>query len=85
MSVDVEIYMNNIIKFFKENRKDLLNLISEDKEDHFYQKIREIAIKNYENGTEVSLTQKQFIEICAEIHKKVKILIDTPYGGYSLN
>ncbi len=77
--------MNNIIKFFKENRKDLLNLITEDKEEQFYSKIREIAIKNFENGEEVSLTQKQMIQICSEIHKKIKILIETPYGGYSLN
>jgi hypothetical protein len=27
MSVDIEIYMSNIIKFFRENPKDLLNLI----------------------------------------------------------
>jgi hypothetical protein len=83
--VEVDIYMNNIIKFFKENRKDLLNLITEDKEEQFYSKIREIAIKNFENGEEVSLTQKQMIQICSEIHKKIKILIETPYGGYSLN
>jgi len=36
MSVDVEIYMNNLIKFFRENPKDLLNLIPKNKEDEFY-------------------------------------------------
>jgi len=72
MSVDVEIYMNNIIKFFRENPNDLLNLVPKNKEDEFYRKLREEAIKNYEKGEEVNLTQKQIIEICAEIHGKLK-------------
>ena len=40
MSVDVKIYMNNIIKFFKENPNDLFNLIPKNKEDEFYRKLR---------------------------------------------
>jgi len=72
MSVDVEIYMNNIIKFFKENPNDLFNLIPKNKEEEFYKKLREEAIKNYEKGEEVNLTQKQIVEICAEIHGKLK-------------
>lgn len=43
MSVDVDIYMNNIIKFFKQNEKDLLNLVPKHKEDEFYDRIREVA------------------------------------------
>ena len=35
MSVDVEIYMNNLVKFFRENQKDLLNLVPKDKEEEF--------------------------------------------------
>ena len=35
MSVDVEIYMNNLVKFFKENPKDLLNLVPKEKEEEF--------------------------------------------------
>ena len=63
MSVDVDIYMNNIVKFFKENPKDLFNLIPKDKEEEFYVKIREVAFDNIENGKEVSLTQKQLIDV----------------------
>ena len=47
MSVDVEIYMNNLIKFFRENPKDLLNLIPKNKEDEFYIKIKERAAQNF--------------------------------------
>ena len=48
--VDVEIYMNNIIKFFRENPTDLLNLVPKDKEEYFYTKIKEVAIENYKKG-----------------------------------
>jgi hypothetical protein len=93
MSVDVEIYMNNIIKFFRENEKDLLNLVPKDKEEEFYVKIRETAFKNYDKGNEVGLTQKQLIEICVELNTKKdlpvekidKTIVKTKFGYYSLN
>jgi hypothetical protein len=93
MSVDVEIYMNNIVKFFRENPKDLLNLVPKDKEEEFYNKIREQAFKNYEKGEEASLTQIQLMEICVKLNgkdpvldKKVKdIFITTKYGLICLN
>ena len=75
MSVDVEIYMNNIVKFFKENPNDLLNLVSKTKEEEFYSKLREVAFQNYENGEEVNLTREQIIEICAHIHGKTKKVV----------
>jgi hypothetical protein len=94
MSVDVEIYMNNIIKFFKENPNDLLNLIPKNKEEEFYRKIRETAVKNYDKGDEVSLTQPQMIEVCVEINRgKEKtveksvshLFVKTKIGEYCLN
>ena len=113
MSVDVEIYMNNIIKFFKENPNDLLNLVPKTKEEEFYSKLREVANQNYEKGEEVNLTKNQIVVICAEIHSKTKkvkeetpkpktidemlndskyqeltiekLIINTPFGNYSLN
>ena len=63
MNLDVEIYMNNVIKFFKENPNDLLNLVSKEKEEFFYIKIKEVAIKNYEKGEDVSLTQSQILHL----------------------
>lgn len=70
--------MNNIIKFFKQNQKDLLNLVPKDKEEEFYVKIREVAFENIENGKEVSLTQKQLIEICKELNQKKIEPIEIP-------
>ena len=78
MSVDVEIYMNNIIKFFKQNPKDLLNLVPKDKEEQFYVKIREVAVDNFENGKDVSLTQKQLIEICKDLNIKKTEPLEIP-------
>ena len=71
MSVDVEIYMNNLIKFFRENPKDLLNLIPKNKEDEFYIKIKEVAFQNYEKGEEAALTQPQLIDICSVLNGQV--------------
>ena len=71
MSVDVEIYMNNLIKFFRENPKDLLNLIPKNKEDEFYIKIKEVAFQNYEKGEEAALTQPQLIDICRVLNGQV--------------
>ena len=92
MNIDVEIYMSNIIKFFKENPQDLLNLIPESKKNEFFDKVRQLAIENSDKGDEVSLTRKQLIEICVEINgkpqevtKKSNIIIPTIYGEYCLN
>ena len=97
MSVDVEIYMNNIVKFFKSNPNDLLNLVPKDKEDEFYDKIRETAIQNIDKGEEASLTQKQMIEICVVLNGKIpkedkvveeklqSYIIGTKFGPIFLN
>ena len=74
MSVDVEIYMNNIVKFFKENPKDLLNLVPKSKEEEFYVKIREVALLNAEKGEDANLTQKQLTEICVVLNGKHPVI-----------
>jgi hypothetical protein len=70
MNVDVEIYMNNIVKFFKSNPKDLLNLVPKEREEDFYNKIREVAIENSDKGEDTPLTQKQMIDICVVLNGK---------------
>ena len=91
MSVDVEIYMNNIIKFFKDNPKELLNLIPVDKEDEFYDKVRQVANLNYEKGSDCTLTKMQMINICRDLNQEKKShkipigLLYTKYGLVSLN
>lgn len=68
MNVDLEIYINNIKKFFKNNPKDLVSLVPQDKEEELYLKIRDRALKNVDEGLNPVLTQKQIIEICVEIN-----------------
>jgi sugar-specific transcriptional regulator TrmB len=94
MSVDVEIYMNNLIKFFRENPNDLLALIPKDKEKDFYKKIRETVYDNYDKGEDIVLTQRQIIDVCVEliqprpepIESSVKnVFVKTKFGEYCLN
>ena len=95
MNVDVEIYMNGIIKFFKNNPDDLFTLIPKGKEDEFYGKIRETSLKNINKGEDVSLTQKQILDICVILNgkdpnssKKEKLesfIMETKFGNIILN
>lgn len=93
MNVEVEIYMTNITKFFKNNPKDLLSLIPQEKENIFFEKIREKVIDNVENGQDVTLTKKQLLDICLEINKPQKqvsevidsIYQETKFGRIYLN
>jgi hypothetical protein len=91
MSVDVSIYMNNIVKFFKENPEELLSLVPKEKESYFYQRIEEIAILNSKNGNEVALTKKQLIDVCLELNNVSKlnntlnIFQKTKFGEICLN
>ena len=93
MNVDIEIYLNNIQKFFKNNPKDLLNLVPQSKEKDFYKKIKEVAELNYKEGRNIVLTQKQLVDVCVEINdKKIKpdyfdarVFVDSPIGKICLN
>lgn len=92
MNVEVEIYMSNILKFFKDNPDELSNLVPNSKKDEFFHKLRQVAISNLEKGDDVSLTRQQLIDLCLEINgnpirleKKSNIIIPTIFGEYSLN
>jgi hypothetical protein len=72
-NVDVDIYVNQLITFFDKNPNDLIDLIGNLLKESFYEKVREQCVKNSEIGDEVSLTQKQIIDIVVEL-KKVKLI-----------
>jgi hypothetical protein len=72
-NVDVDIYVNQLITFFDKNPNDLIDLIGDLLKESFYEKVREQCVKNSEIGDEVSLTQKQIIDIVVEL-KKVKLI-----------
>ena len=84
--------MNNIIKFFREHPKDLMNLIPKEKEETFYEKIRKVAYENFEKGKEVGLTKTQMIEICKDLNQKNievekidKAFVETKFGLMCMN
>ena len=66
-NVDVESYVNQLITFFDKNPNDLLNLIGDSLKDRFFEKVKVQCLKNAENGEEISLTQKQIIDIVVEM------------------
>ena len=73
MSVDVEVYLSGIIKFFRENPKDLLSLVPKDKEEDFYSMIRKYSFTNHENGDDYVLTRNQILEICVQLNEKTRL------------
>ncbi len=92
MNVDVQIYLSEFKRFFNQNPDDLANLIPLNLKDDFYEKVREVADSNAEDGREIPLTQKQLIDICVMINggpkKKPKIesfILETKFGNIFLN
>jgi hypothetical protein len=71
MNIEVDIYLNNFIKFFKSNPEDLLSLVPKEMEEEFYQKVREVSTENVNKGSDAQLTQRQIIDICVGINRKL--------------
>ena len=94
MNIDVEIYIKNFVNFFESNPNELMDLIGDTLKEVFYDKVKEQCYKNLDNGEEITLTQKQMIEIVVDI-KRVKpdinilltngVFQKTKYGLISLN
>jgi|688.fasta_scaffold66432_2 hypothetical protein len=94
-NVEVELYLNQFIKFFDNNPNDLMNLIGDLGKEEFYLKVKEQSYLNVENGEEPSLTQKQLIAIVVKMKKRdinddevklfEKIFKDTKFGPLCLN
>lgn len=91
-NVDVDIYVSQLISFFNNNPNDLIDLIGDSLKESFYEKIKEQCFKNVKDGDEVSLTQKQIIDIVVELKKgkpidsKLRSIIqETKFGAIFLN
>jgi hypothetical protein len=92
---EVEIYMNQFKGFFEKNPNDLTELIGKSNIEDFYDEVKKQSNKNYENGDDVSLTQRQIIDIVvklnkienneSEIKKIEQIIIKTEFAEFSLN
>ena len=69
-SIDIDIYMNQLINFFENNPNDLMDLIGELDKDEFYILLKEQATLNYDKGEDVTLTQHQIIEVVVKLKKR---------------
>jgi hypothetical protein len=76
MNVDVEIYVSNLKKFFKDNPDQLKILIGDmDKVDFFY-RLKEVSENNYETKGEVELTKSQIAEVIAQMYNDTVIKVE---------
>ena len=75
MNVDIEVYLSGIVKFFKDNPKDLLSLVPKDKENDFYLMLRKYSCDNYDKGDDYVLTRSQILEICIQLNDSKKFLV----------
>lgn len=95
MSVDVEIYMTQLIEFFEKNPNDLMALIGELQKEDFYKKLREKCEKNFKEGKDIVLSKEQIVETVLELkfvvveakEKKYlnKVIQKTSFGNIILN
>ena len=69
-SIDIDIYMNQLINFFENNPNDLMDLIGEFDKDEFYILLKEQATLNYDKGEDITLTQHQIIEVVVKLKKR---------------
>ena len=67
MSVDIEIYMNQLIEFFEKIPNDLMSLIGNSQKEEFYQKLRSKCEKNFKEGKDIVLSKEQIVETVIEL------------------
>lgn len=91
-SVDVDIYISQVIRFFETHPDELRNLIGDLNKDDFFTKIKEISLKNHKKGDDAQLTRKQLLELVVEMNNEFKqknkvdtIYYETIYGPICLN
>ena len=91
-NVDCEIYISGFISFFEKNPKDLKNLIGEMDKEKFFMQVRITVYQNFDKGEEITLTQKQLLDILVKLHGKstkvVEVMVPihkTKWGEYILN
>ena len=95
MSVDIEIYMAQLIEFFEKNPNDLMVLIGSLQKEEFYQKLRRKCEKNFEEGKDIVLTKEQIVETVVDLKLVVtsdkdkkylnNIIQKTSFGDIILN
>jgi hypothetical protein len=90
-NIDITIYMNQFKNFFEKNPQSLYELIGNLNGELFFKKVEEVCLENYKKGDEISLTQKQILDLVSKLYKQKKknnisgIFEMSKYGLISLN
>lgn len=91
-SVDVDIYISQVIRFFETNPDELRRLIGDLNKNEFFIRVKEISLQNHHKGEDAQLTRKQLLELVVEMNNDFKkknnidtIYFDTIYGSICLN
>ena len=71
-NLDIEIYLIQFKTFFENNPKSLIELIGNLDKETFFKRIKNVAIKNYQESDDVTLTKDQIIKIVVEMFNEVK-------------
>lgn len=93
--VDLEIYLNQLVKFFEKNPNELKTLIGDLDKEKFYERLKNSVHKNYEEFGDGVLTQQQIIDIVVDmfsqkkeeytVHELKGVFMNHKYGLISLN
>jgi hypothetical protein len=93
-NVDCEVYISGFINFFEKNPRDLKNLIGEMDKEKFFMEVRIVVYQNFDKGDELTLTQKQLLDILVRLHgkekkiKEIEVMVPifkTKWGQFILN
>jgi hypothetical protein len=71
-NLEVDIYINQIKGFFEKNPDSLKELIGDLDKEKFYNNVRKIAIKNFEENDDVTLSKDQMLNIVVEMYNDLK-------------
>lgn len=93
-NIDVEIYINQLIKFFDENPNDLMVLIGDLQKSLFYEKLRERCEQNLLEDLDITITRDQIVDIVLDLkfndtskqaNELSSIIQKTKFGNIILN
>lgn len=90
-NIDVEIYFSQLYSFFENNPNDLISLIGKSDRDIFYEKLKDLAYTNYENGDDITLTNQQLMGVVLEVldinkeKRSNKTFFETKLGKVCMN
>lgn len=71
-NLEIDIYLNQMKKFFENNPTNLVELIGNLDKENFYANIRKVAIKNFEENEDATLTKDQMLKIVVDMYNEAK-------------